>query len=149
MSNFLSWRWSPPLKIRKPASQKDARAPDGTDGKPIPLFLEGVCSLPDSSFQGFRSLVLQLGILTAFFSSLQSVFNGCRNFAFKQPGSSKPTVEQHPPRSVWWSRGVLSGSFLQLSFVRTHSCNLNEQCAKPLKTQLRLSFYCRREKMQS
>lgn len=52
-------------------------------------------------------------------------------------------------RGLRWSRGLLSGSFLQLSFVRTHSCNLNEQCAKPLKTQLRLSFYCRREKMQS
>lgn len=32
---------------------------------------------------------------------------------------------------------------------RTHSCNLNEQCAKPLKTQFGLSFYCQREEMQS
>lgn len=31
----------------------------------------------------------------------------------------------------------------------THSCNLNEQCAKPLKTELGLSFYCRREEMRS
>lgn len=112
------------------------------------LLLEESSAL-DLGSQGLRRLFLLLSILTVFFSSLHSVFNGCCNFTFKQRSSSKAAVKEHQLRSVWWSWGVLSGSFLQLSFVRTHSCNLNEQCAKPLKTQLWLSFYCRREKMQS
>lgn len=78
----------------------------GAAGETIPLFWKAIRpikehSVPDSGFQGFRSLVLQLSILTAFFSSLHSVFNGCYNFTFKQHGSSKPTVKQHQLRSVW------------------------------------------------
>lgn len=44
---------------------------------------------------------------------------------------------------------VLRAAGPRLPVAQAHSCNLNEQRAKPLKTQLGLSFYCRREEMQS
>uniref|UniRef100_A0A8C0WKB6 MAM domain-containing protein n=1 Tax=Castor canadensis TaxID=51338 RepID=A0A8C0WKB6_CASCN len=52
------------------------------------------------------------------------------------------------PGAGSWQGHLSEGLFLpfralgpQLPVARAHSCNLNEQCAKPLKTQLGLSFY--------
>lgn len=59
-------------------------------------------------------------------------------------GSWQPTYLQGPLRVL-----LLRAVGPQLPVAQAHSCNLNEQCAKPLKTQLGLSFYCRREEMQS
>lgn len=67
-------------------------------------------------------------------------------FSLHSPGcgSWQPTCLQGPLRVL-----LLRAVGPQLPVAQAHSCNLNEQCAKPLKTQLGLSFYCRREEMQS
>lgn len=97
------------------------------------------------SAPGNNIVLLSLGfrvLETAFWQLPFEVFPGCCSLTFGAAQLPKASSEAAQPR-------LLVACLLQLSFVRAHSCKLNEQCAKPLKTQLQPSLYCRRERRQT